>query len=332
MKLRFAWNPLVTQSLVVGAIVLAEFQTSLWTTHWMLGFTLDRTFLLFALFAAINFAVVVAGDRLARKMGWWRRFPYLVIGAFGSTAAHAVALAPGAYVEAWRNGTMLLIALVPALIGAATGFLLHRRLGYCDEGDTPTVLAAAVAASDPVPAGAVHDIGTAAYYDGPLQVRSAPMAALVGAAAGSTLYSVTVMFSLSDGLLPPEAMPPLFHANPAMMTLVGIVFYTLPFLLFVNRAHAFLQARGKDRLLSYALAGVVVPLGFSLMLLALMGPFGMMVVLPWVLPSVVAMSVYHRLAGFEPLALPQDIEVRDPRTMLPADHVRRRVRRAVPVN
>ena len=140
------------------------------------------------------------------------------------------------------------------------------------------------------------------------------------------------MFSLTDGVLPPEALPPLFHANPAMMALVAIAFYTLPFLLFVNRAHSFLQARGKDQMLSYALAGVAVPLGFSLMLLALMGPFGVMVVLPWVLPSVVAMTVYHRLAGFEPLALPQDIEVRDRRTMLPADHVRRRVRRAVPVN
>ena len=236
MKLRFAWNPLVTQSLVVGAIVLAEFQTSLWTTHRALGFTLDRTFLLFALFAAINFVVVFAGDRLARRMGWWKRFPYLVIGALGSTAAHAVALAPGAYVDAWRNATLLVIALVPALIGAATSFLLHRRLGYCDEGDDPAALATLVAAADHAPAAAIHDIGTASYYDGPLQVRSSTMAALVGAAAGSTLYSLAVMFSLSDGLLPAEAMPPLYHANPAMMALVGIAFYTLPFLLFVNRA------------------------------------------------------------------------------------------------
>ena len=62
-----------------------------------------------------------------------------------------------------------------------------------------------------------------------------------------------------------------------------------------------------------------------------MGPFGVMVVLPWVLPSVVAMVSYYRLAGFEPLALPSDIEVSDPRTMLAADHVRRRVRRVVPI-
>lgn len=332
MKLRFSWKPLVTQSLVVGAIVLAEFQTSAWTTRWMLGFTLDRTFLLFALFAATNFAVSFAGDRLARKMGWWKRFPYLLIGALASTAAHAVALAPGAYVEAWRNGTVLLLALVPALIGAASGFLVHRGLGYADEGDDPQALATLAAGDDPASAGAVRDIGTAAYYDGPLQVRTSQMAALVGAVTGSALYSLTVMFSLSDGLLPPEALPPLYHANPAMMALVAIAFYTLFFLLFVNKAHAFLQARGKDRMLSYALAGVVVPLGFALMLVALMGPFGVMIVLPWVLPSVVAMTVYHRLAGFEPLALPQDIEVKDPRTMLPADHIRRRVRRAVPVN
>ena len=158
------------------------------------------------------------------------------------------------------------------------------------------------------------------------------MAAWVAAFIASSLYSLTVMFSLTDGLLPPDAMPPLYHENPALMALVGIAVYSVFFYFFVRKAHGFLQARGKDQMRSYALAGIFVPLGFALMLLALMGPFGIMVVLPWVLPSVLAMVTYHRLAGFEPLALPSDIEVRDPRTLLAADHVRRRVRRVVPVN
>ena len=64
MKLRFAWNPLIAQSMVIGAIVLAQFQTSLWTTHRVLGFTLDRTFLFFLLFAAVDFAVVFAGAHM----------------------------------------------------------------------------------------------------------------------------------------------------------------------------------------------------------------------------------------------------------------------------
>jgi hypothetical protein len=95
------------------------------------------------------------------------------------------------------------------------------------------------------------------------------------------------------------------------------------------RAHGYLQRRAKHELKSYALAGIVVPLGFALAFTALMGPFGVIFVLPWVLPSIAAMVAYHRIAGFEPLDLPDDIEVRDPRAMIPADHVRRRVRRVV---
>ena len=158
------------------------------------------------------------------------------------------------------------------------------------------------------------------------------MAAFVAALIASSLYSLTVMLSLTDGVLPADAMPPLYRQNPALMALVGIGFYSVFFFLFIRKAHGFLQARGKDRMRSYALAGVFVPMAFVLMLLALMGPFAVMVVLPWVVPSVLGMVCYHRLAGFEPLALPSDIEVADPRTMLAADHVRRRVRRVVSVN
>jgi fatty acid desaturase len=332
MKLRFAWKPLLVQSQIMGLIVLAQFQTNIWTSWRMQRFTVDQMFLYFLLFASINFAVVYAGDQLARKHGRWKRSTYMMIGAAGATAAHAVALAPGGYVDTLRNGAILLIVLIPALLGAATGFLMHLSLGYSDEGDDPHALADLVNGPEPAGAGAVHDLGTAAYYDGPLQVRTSGMAALVAALVGSSLYTLTVMFSLSDGLLPAEAMPPLYRENPAMMAMVGICFYTLFFFAFVRRAHSFLQSRGKDKILSYALAGVFVPMGFAMMLLALMGPFGVMVVLPWVLPAVVAMVSYHRHAGFEPLFLPSDIEVSDQRTMLPADHVRRRVRRVIPVN
>jgi hypothetical protein len=102
----------------------------------------------------------------------------------------------------------------------------------------------------------------------------------------------------------------------------------IPFYIFVRRSHAFLQKRGKSEIKSYVLAGVFVPLGFAVAYIALLGPLGFLFVLPWVLPSIVTMITYHRIAGLEPLDLPDDIEVRDPRAMLPADHVRRRVRRS----
>ena len=155
------------------------------------------------------------------------------------------------------------------------------------------------------------------------------MAAWVAALIGASIIGVATLFSLTDGQLPADVLPPLFRTNPAMAGLVGIAFWTVPFLFFVRKSHDFLQSRGKDRIKSYALAGVFVPLGLSSMLLVLMGPFALLIVLPWIFPSVIAMVVYHRLAGVEPLALPADIEVSDPRTLIPADHVRRRVRRVI---
>ena len=143
MQLRFAWKPLLVQSQLIGLLVLAQFQTSMWTTHAAQRLTLDRMFLYFLLFAGVNFVVIAAGDGLARKMGWWQRTPYLLIGAAASTVAHVVALAPGGYVEAWRNGVIALILAIPLLLGAATAFLMHRGLGYSTEGDDPQALAAA---------------------------------------------------------------------------------------------------------------------------------------------------------------------------------------------
>jgi hypothetical protein len=328
-RLRFAWKPLLVQSQIVGILVLAQFQLSAWLDQKPDPSTPDRIILFFALFAGVNLAVMLAGDRLFRKRDWWQRSAYCALGGLASSVAHVVALAPAAYVVAWRDGILLALVLVPVLIGAATAFLMHKSLGYAPEGDDPQALSRKVYGRKAAAPAAVHDIGTAEYFEGPLQVRTSAMATLVAALAGSTLYVFISLVGLSDGQLPADAMPPLFRANPILFAIYGIIGLSVLFYVFVSRSHAFLQRRGKDSLKSYALAGVVVPLGFALALLTLMGPFGLLMVLPWVLPSVLAMATYHRVAGFEPLDLPDDIEVSDPRTMLPADHVRRRVRRVV---
>ena len=62
-------------------------------------------------------------------------------------------------------------------------------------------------------------------------------------------------------------MPPLYHENPALMPSSHRRLYN-PFYLFIRKAHGFLQSRGKASMRSYALAGVAVPLGFAMMLLA----------------------------------------------------------------
>jgi hypothetical protein len=283
--------------------------------------------LFFLFFAGLNFAVMFGGDRLARKKGWWKRGLYMSLGALASSVTHAVALAPAAYVQAAQNGVLVALVLLPILIGSATAFLMHKSLGYAAEGDDPHILFQKVAGTSDAPG--VHDIGSAEYYEGPLQVRTSATAGLIAAFAGSALFVFITLVGLSDGVLPAGAAPPLARQNPILFALYGICGCAIPFYIFVRRSHAFLQKRGKSEIKSYVLAGVFVPLGFAVAYIALLGPLGFLFVLPWVLPSIVTMITYHRIAGLEPLDLPDDIEVHDPRAMLPADHVRRRVRRIV---
>lgn len=327
-RLRFSWKPLLVQSQIVGILVMAQFQLDAWLDQKPDPTTPDRAILFFLLFAGVNLAVMLTGDRLFRKQGWWQRSGYCALGALASSVAHAVALAPAAYVVAWRDGILFALLLTPVLIGAATAFLMHKSLGYETEGDDPQALSRKVDGKRAA-ATAVHDIGTAEYFEGPLQVRTSAWATLIAAVAGATLYGFISLVALSDGQLPASALPPVFRINPILGAIYGIVGTSVLFYIFIGRSHAFLQRRGKDGLKSYALAGIYVPLGFAAALLALMGPFGSLYVLPWVLPSVLAMATYHRIAGFEPLDLPDDIEVGDPRALVPADHVRRHVRRIV---
>lgn len=331
MQLRFLRGPFVVQSLIMGLMAFVQFKTGMWTSHMLLVTSADQIALYVLGFGGVNAAVMFAGDRLARKRGLWRRRYYLGLGAIAATVTHVVALAPEGYVAAARDGVLVFLLALPPLLGAATAFLLYRNLGFATDGDDPALLAPQAGAAPVSQAGAgVVTVGDARYFDGPLQIRTSNMAAFIAALLGSALYSLISVFSLFDGALPPGAMPPVFRHNPALGALMGMASCTLPFLFFVHQSHKFLQARGKTAIGSYALAGVVVPLGFAAALLALMGPFGVILVLPWILPSVLAMVTYHQLAGLEPLALPDDIEVSDPRTLIPADHVRRRVRRVIP--
>lgn len=328
MKLAFSWRPFVQHSLAIGLFAFLQWQTNIWMSKVVRIATLDRLLIPLAGFALVNFAVLIAGDRLARKLGRSDRSTYIIISAIAASAAHAVALAPAAYTTAVDRGTVSLLLAVPALLGAAMGFLLHRSLGYAIAGDEPEALAAVVGSgTETAPAHAITE--SAEYYSGPLQVRDSSMAALIAAVTGSSLFIFTQALSemyvpFLGGMVSPKAF-----GSPATLFLTAIASLTLPFFIFVKKAHAFLQSRGKVELRSYAKAGLFVPGLFFLGLFALLGPFAIMVVLPWILPSMAAIAVYHRLAGFEPLSLPEDIEVSDRRTLIAADHPRRHARRIV---
>src|SRR3982751_604770 len=329
MKLAFSWRPFVLQSLTMALIVFVQWQTNIWTTKLVRAATFDRLLLPLAGFALLNLALVMGGDRIARWLGRSDRVIYMLIAAVAALVVHLVALAPAAYNAAVTQGIVSVLIVVPLVLGAATVFLLHRTLGYSVEGDEPDRLLAAAGEPGGEARAAYAATESAEYYSGPLQVCNSSMAALIAAATGSALFIATEALGEMYSPFLSTMISPKAFGSPATFFLSGIVSLTLPFYIFVKKSHAFLQARGKAELKSYIKAGLFVPGLFLLGLFALLGPFAVMVVIPWILPSMAAIAVYHRLAGFEPLALPDDIEVKDRRTLIAANHPRRQTRRIV---
>ena len=126
MKLAFSWRPFVQHSIAMALFVFLQWETNVWTTKIARTATLDSMVLPILGFTFLTLAVTVGGDRLARKLGRSDRLTYILIGALSGSITHAVALAPAAYEVAARDGAISLLIAVPALLGAAMGFLLHR--------------------------------------------------------------------------------------------------------------------------------------------------------------------------------------------------------------
>ena len=333
MKLRFEWRAFIQQSVALALFLFVQWVTNIWTDKLLRPRTLDGMVLPIIGFGLINLAIMLAGDRLARRFDQSGRTAYVILGAIAATVMHVVALAPDAYVTTAARGELTLLIAIPALLGASTGFLLHRTLGYAHEGDDPQKLANALAEvrSDlkEVAHRAFSATDSAEYYGGPLQVRDSSMAALVAAMIGSTLFIFIQAIAEWQRPFVTQIVSHDAFGGAGALFLAGIIGVTVPMYAFVQKTHSYLQARGKWEVTSYVKGGLAIPGLICLGLLALMGPFAVMVVLPWVFPGMAAMAVYHRLAGWEPLALPDDIEVRDPRTLIAADHPRRQMHRIV---
>lgn len=329
MKLGFQWRAFLQQSLAMALFLFVQWWSNIWSTKLIRLGSLDDVVVPIVGFGLINLALMVGGDRLARKLGRADRASYMLLGAVAASVIHVVALAPAAYVATAERGELSLLIVIPMLLGAATGFLLHRTLGFAPDGDDPNALASAVVELKGMANRAFAATDTAEYYSGPLQVRDSSMAAIIAALIGSAIFVFMQAIAEANDPFLSEIVSEERFGGMASLALAGIISATIPFYIFVKKTHAFLQARGKSELRSYLKAALVIPALLAMALFALMGPFALVVVLPWILPSLAAIAVYFRLAGFEPLSLPEDIEVSDRRTLIAANHPRRQMHRIV---
>jgi hypothetical protein len=258
-----------------------------------------------------------------------------------------------------ENGMISLLYAVPVIWGAMMGFIYRRSAGVDAEGDDPHRLQAMltggpktsiggvrnaflngepvagfgrrslVPAAPMVSEDAAHVATEAAeYYDGPLQVRTSAGAVLIAGLSAGIVWGIIegLYFGSAGGkglaqLFTQQGFLSFMAINLGAKAVLGLI--ALPVFIYIG--HLVARSRGQTSYAGYALYGALVPIGIGL----LMFVFGVVMMAAYAIPTAIAMLFYRYLAGLEPKALPEDVEVRDRRTLVGANHARRRYGRVI---
>ena len=283
-------------------------------------------------------AVFVLGHLTLRRFGIGGRWAYAGLGM----ATALVCVASQTPLQGWRNlivlGNLSYFLAIPIFAGLIMGFTYRWRAGLEADGDDPALLEATLAAA-PTDAAAAEaalvDTGAAEYFSGPVQVRTTFPVAFVAALLSSGLFGlISMAFAIpaevQGWMASGQQMPLNKMVALAIQSQLHVIFLMglmapVPFAALVMLGHVILRAMGKTSYRAYLVTGATAPLLLTLLL----GPVGFLLGLRAAVPMAVAMCVYRSMAGLEPKAVKEDIEVRDRRNLVAADHPRRRYSRII---
>ncbi|HEY0646793.1 hypothetical protein [Phenylobacterium sp.] len=280
-------------------------------------------------------ALFLLGHLTLRRYGVGGRWAYA---GLGSVAA-LITVASQTPLQGWRNlivlGNLSYFLAIPIVAGLIMGFSYRWRAGLEADGDDPAVLEATLAAAQTKVEPALVDTGDAEYFSGPVQVRTSFPVAFVAALLSSGLFGlISMAFAIpaevqgwmaSGQQMPLNKMVALAIQSQLHVILLMGLMAPLPFAALVMLGQVLLRAIGKTSYRAYLVAGATAPLLLTLLL----GPVGFLLGLRAAVPMAVAMCVYRSMAGLEPKAVKEDIEVRDRRNLMDADHPRRRYSRVI---
>jgi hypothetical protein len=280
----------------------------------------DTALLMIASRIVIDAVMLAAGHMTLRWVDLGSRAAYGVMGALAGAAAYAAALHLGISTSTPVAGALVTAAIVPAVIGMISGFLYAYLAGR--EGTDTTALrmqalpAPDASEEDALPAPSKPPVP--ATYDGPLQVRTSFIAIVIAA-----LVPALVVTALAVPLILLSGMPAgLFLAAPAQMFVTALLVTVVPAALVVAASHAIARSLGRTRGRDYAAIAGVLNLLPACLLLAMVSA-AMLFPVAAVIGAIMG-ATYRRFAAIEPLALPEDVLARDPRTLVGADHPARR--------
>lgn len=318
-RIRTDWQVLALVAGAAGLLVgLAGWQSAVLTRREV---SLDGLTLASLAGAAI-FAAVLAGSHfLIRDSVRGRSGFYGVAGAVAGLLAYA-ATGGTVLVELAAEQKLITLALgVPLALGAMLGVVFSSASGVEDRNDNRVVAIENALKTYPDAPPALLDTGEAEYFNGPMRVRfSLGLMFASGALLGVILAGIGLLLALSGMLMKGDLTfktGAVEAVGVAGMTIVGSGVLMLLPTLIGHYAAQLLKATSTSSYVGYGfLANVVLGLPTGFFLIA--APF-----------AAATLALYRRLAGLEPVALPDDVHVRDRRALVAADHPARRYHRVV---
>jgi len=349
---------------IAAIIALVSASNGFLTTN-PAALSIDRMLLL-AMSTSVAFAsVFVVGHLAFRHVGVSHRLCYAALGALAMIIAMMVFADTQARTAAITSGAFIPAMALPAAAGWLIGSFYHWFAKYDVEGDDVDALEAMVRkkgkadnaeespddpSMDQVSSPVLVSTATAEYFDGPTQVRNSLNAAVAAAVTGVMVSHIVMWFFLlagSYGSMPSAnkgSSSTLFPIKPSPLgvqlpdfAVLGDAFVSvlasgllmslmlfIPVALIILAGHLGLRAFGRSGYADYGLAGLAIPPVIGLVLIFML-PLGLQLAIPFAM----AMLLYRKLAGLEPLAVREDIEVTDRRSLVAADHARRRFARVI---
>lgn len=270
-----------------------------------------------------------------------RGWAYAVAGALCFAPTFLIAGGEHLLATAQRENALSVAIAIPALIGAMIGYAYHATAGRVIHGDDPDRLAQWLGLQLARPEDQRDDLTTArigeeTYYNGPVQVRTTLGAMLMAAAITSLIcvglsvliYQLSAqilweMASSVDEAMALDMAQSLVTPNVVLLTCLLIMICSIISLFVPNLvSHKLCQYFKVTSSGGYAVIGfgVCFAMGFIIFPLLAAAPF-----------AALSAAIYRKLAGLQPLALPEDLTVSDPRTLIGENHPRRQYHRVVDV-
>lgn len=297
--------------------------------------TLDRMILSCVLGGLIFAAIFIAGHWVLRRSRSGSRAAYALLGALALIGAYASRLQFGDLMSIAEQGLVSYFAFLPAVVGAAFGFLYAFRAGW--DRDDPAALEDVLTGTgpaDPDVDEAFVEAGQAAYFSGPVRVRTSfPLVILASLIGGGVLFicRAVLHIGLELQMLTDRSATAVFGHLADMSLPLGMemIFLTftgiMPIAVCVIAGHFVGRGLKAKTPGAYFIIGLATPILFAVLSVGLLAGVALIITLP----TAVSMACYRAFAGLEPEPVAEDIIASDPRALVGVNHVRRRFGRVI---